>query len=260
MSCERKSYKNAKCSSGCKDRKSDKRRENKPERKPEHKSEHKHDKKDECWKKMPEFTCEDKCNTVCVDLCVQKNLLTVSRTPIQAFVDAAIAGTSADPQMAYSQISFDYEIVLSNNSSQEICNIAIFDTLAGVIFNEDAADGTLLSTAFVIKSPEHIAVLPNPSLISRRGYLNDSCKSFLPPCSVSKIVVRLVITAPATSIRELRYLRNTVSVEGRLSDCNKYKKIAAVLAKSNVWCAEGESVLLIGSTLAATAVPTPTTP
>lgn len=258
MSYERKSYKNTKCSRGCADKKRDNKydRDNKVERK-EKKHDDKKDKKEECWKSLPEFKCENKCKCVCVDLCVQKNLLTVSRVPVQSFVDAAAAGTTVDPQMVYSQIAFDYEIVLANNTSQQICNVGVFDSLAGQIFAEDIADGALLSRAYVVKAPEYITVLTDPNLISRRGYLNDACRSYLPPCSVSKIVVRLVLTAPADGIREVRFLRNTVTVEGRLYDCNKFERIEPVLAKSAPWCSEQDVMLLIGETLAETAVPAP---
>jgi len=205
--------------------------------------------KDDCWKQQPEYKCECKCECVKDVLCVEKNLLTVARVPLAGFVEALAEGT-LPANTPFAQLVLTYEIVLVNKSEKEICNLSVFDSLAGVVF-ADSRSGTVPfdSTVIAISSCDSLTPFTRNEIVNRRGQLIDSANSYLPPCSTSRIILTLAMTAPENSICEIRYVQNTVSVEGRVYDCNKYKRIEPVMDKSAIWETDSDVTLLLGFTV-----------
>lgn len=191
--------------------------------------------------------CKTACDCVYVDLCVEKNLLNVCRVPLAAIIEALNEGIPPNQgSIPFSQIMLTYEIMLINKSDKEICNVSIFDTLAGIAFM-DNLNGIqpFVSTVSVVKSPAYIQALTDDEIVTKKGLLNDPCNSYLPPCSVSVLVVNIALSAPQNSIAEIRYVRNTVTVEGKVHDSNKYKRIAPIFAKSPIWQSESDVSLLV---------------
>ena len=189
--------------------------------------------------------CKTSCECVPADLCIEKNLLNVCRVPLAALVEA-LNESNLPNNIPYAQLMLTYEIVLVNKGEKDICGLNISDTLAGIAFGNNLNNiQPFVSSVVVVKAPAHIKTLSAEEIVAKKGQLVDPCESYLPPCSVTKLVVNLVLSAPTGSICEIRYVRNTVTVEGKIFDCNKYKKIVPLFAKSPIWQTDSDVTLLI---------------
>lgn len=161
--------------------------------------------------------------------------------------------------MHYAQLLLTYEIIIVNNTSHKIDNLELNDTLAGLNFQENGD----LSLPFpsnlkIIKANHNIVLLTPDQIAGSNGSLIDNIESYLPPCSVTKILVKLSISAPTGSFCEVRQVCNTVTLEGNLEiktkneckkKCVKYEKIKPIISCSDVWKTDSDFGLILGVNL-----------
>jgi len=193
------------------------------------------------------LVCQPNCYVPCIDYCglkVEKTLLSVCRVPLAAFVEALVEGAALPPFIPFSQLMMTYEITLTNTGDKEITNLSIVDTLASLIFSEAGGQAVPFNSSVeVIKAPSTIVPLSSGEIAARNGQLLDSANSSLPPCHVAKILLRLNISAPAGSVAEIRYVQNTIYVDGILCGSGK---IRTIVEKSKVWKTESDIHILVG--------------
>lgn len=199
---------------------------------------------------------EPKCSDICVvqkscsidaNICVQKNLLTVCRVPGAALISSYY--TNGMLPNAYAQLVLTYEIVLLNKTNSKIANISLFDSLAGITF-----ENAYTSTVEIIKCPGHITLYEMEEIAARKGLLNNPDGSYLPPNSITTIVLKLAIQAPPNSMCEIRYVCNSIYLEGCIetSACKNNKIIVnrnpinPIIEKSNIWQTDSDFIFLIG--------------
>lgn len=226
---------------------------------------------DNCHKNYPVKKC-DKC--VDYDLHVEKNLLTVCRIP-NNFIPINHGGYNSNNnnnncgtrefnnnnnndgwinnnnnnnngggcrEKIFSQVVLTYEIILANRSDRKIYNVSVFDTLAGITFEEGRRSFPYRSEVEVVKCDGSLVPLSKREIVRENGQLLNVELSCLEPCSVSKIVVRLALGAPLDSFCEVRHVQNTVCVEAFVNGLGKLKPI---IAKSLVWETNGDPLILV---------------
>lgn len=208
-------------------------------------------------KPKKQSTCNDlvvECSSdpIKADICVEKNLLTVCRIPLASAVEFFVANGNLPPSTYFSQLLLTYEIVLINKTAFKISDINIYDTLAGLTFVENSIPFT--NSIEIVKCPGHIVLYETDEIAYRKGQLNDPDASYLPPNSVTTIVVKLAMGAPEGTICEVRYVQNSVSVEGILekSTCKNNKvyinkhPIVPIVEKSHIWKTKSDFTFLVG--------------
>lgn len=207
-------------------------------------------------KKSPKKICivVENCDPICADICLQKNLLTVCRVPLASAIALFYESGSMPDNTYFSQLVLTYEIVIVNKTSNKIANISIFDSLAGITFEENGSP--YMSQVSVVKCPGNITLYEMDEIAARKGLLNNPEGSYLPPNSVTKIILKLALGAPPGGICEVRYVQNSVCFEGLLeaSSCkgNKViisrKPIKPITEISNIWQTDSDiSFLIIGT-------------
>lgn len=185
-----------------------------------------------------------------IDLKVEKNLLTVCRVPLASIVGVILDTLVFPPTVHFSQLVLTYEIVLINDSNQRINCLSINDSLAGIAFS--ATTLPFRNSINVVKAPGNIAANTS-EIIASSGQLIDPCKSYLPPCSVTKILVNLAISAPDKSFCEIRHVQNSITVEGVTTECcaNDGKvnvtqnPIQPISENSVIWQTESDIMFLL---------------
>lgn len=183
----------------------------------------------------------ENCNPISADICLQKHLLTVSRIPLPSIVSTYFLDGSLPTTTLFSQLILTYEVVIINKSNNKISNISLFDSLAGITFGTVSAPYS--STVEVVKCPGNISLYDIDDIAARNGLLNNPDGSYLPPNSVTKIVLKLVIGANPGSICEVRYVQNSISLEGSLETSSVKDKTITITRKpikpiseiSNIW-------------------------
>lgn len=216
-----------------------------------------------CYLKVcdePKKKCEknDKCVTIkeCdpikADICLKKNLLTVCRIPLASAVELFFSSGNLPDNTYFSQMILTYEIAIINKTNNKISNISIFDSLAGITFENNSAPYT--SLVEVIKCPGNIILYENEEIAARKGLLNNPEGSYLPPNSVTKVILKLAIGAPPDSICEIRYVQNSVCIEGyhENSECKGKnitiirRPIIPISETSNIWKSDSDFTFVVG--------------
>lgn len=151
-----------------------------------------------------------------INLCVEKNLLNVSRRP--GGVDS------------YISLVLIYEIVLFNRGGCKIIDLQINDTFAGLITSSVAH---IIVNAF---TTDNNLLLDTTSNISSTGNFLKS-GSYLNPCSVNRILVKMTIVSNKVVLNNLF---NTVAVTGHIQteieSCYKCdKEINPIVISSPLW-------------------------
>lgn len=191
---------------------------------------------------------------VSADIEVTKKLLTVSRVPLAGLVQYVVDNSSLPPNVHYAQLLLTYEIIITNNTPHKLVNIDLNDTLAGINFEENGASSLPFPSLLeIIKANQNIVLLTPEQIATSNGSLIDSTKSYLPPCSITKILVKLSISAPKNSFCEVRQVCNTVTLEGALKIKNKdnkkcftLNKIKPIVAYSEIWSTESDFGFIVG--------------
>ena len=172
---------------------------------------------------------------------VHKNLLSVCRVPLAGLVEALVE--SGNPSgVQFSQLVLTYELILVNNSGNDICNLGIHDSLAAIALEESGAGFPFFSSIEIIKCDS--TIIPNgaTAVIESDGQLLVREESCLPANSTCKIILKLALSAPPNNICEIRHVKNTICVDGCIGD----KEIKTIVEESDIWKTESDVSLLIG--------------
>jgi hypothetical protein len=194
------------------------------------------------------------CEPICAKdlVCIQKNLLTVCRIPLASAIELFFGSGSLPPNTLFSQLLLTYEIVIINKTNNKISDICLFDSLAGMTFENNTMPFT--SEVSVIKCPGNITLYELDEVAARKGQLNDPSLSYLPPNSVTKILLKLALGSAPGSICEIRYVQNSICLEGTLevAKCkgkgiilNK-KPLIPLTEKSNIWQTDSDFMFIVG--------------
>lgn len=207
--------------------------------------------------KCERVCCPKKCECVYVDVTVEKRLLTACRVPLAALVQWIAENLVLPSTIPFGQIIFTYEITITNNSSQRIRDLVLNDSLAGINFQNNGANALPFpSTLRVVKAPGNIVLLPYADVASSNGNLINTCESYLDPCSVTKIIMELTVSAPEDSFMEVRQVVNTVTLEGKVEETIQHEKcgkclvkkhcMKPVIAASDIWKTESDFAMIFG--------------
>jgi len=199
------------------------------------------------------------CFDICeADITVTKRLLTVSRVPLAGLISTLI-DSSLPENIHYAQLLLTYEVLLINNTPYELQSIVLNDSLAGLNFENGGISALPFPASLdITKSSGNLILLTPEQIASSEGSLVDSEKSYLPPCSVTKLLINLSLFAPKNSIVEIRKVCNTITLEGILKINNKnkegkkcltYKKIRPIAATSDIWSTESDFGFIVGVNL-----------
>lgn len=204
-----------------------------------------------------EGRCPKKCECICADITVEKHALSVCRIPLAALVQFIAENGVLPPTLRFGQLMITYEVIIANNTSHKISGLRIHDSLAGINFQDGGATALPFpSTVRVVKAPGNIVLLPYTDVASSNGYLVDHHQSYLDPCSVTKLIIELTISAPQFSFCEVRQVQNTITLEGHVEQavphgkCGKclIKKhcIKPIVAASEIWSTDSDFALIFG--------------
>jgi len=167
---------------------------------------------------------------VTADVCVEKNLLTVAK----------VAGVTAG---TFLSLVLTYEIVLFNRGGCKIVDLQVHDTFAGL-----ATSTVLTATLAASTTDTNLLLDTNATILSSGDFLK--CKSYLPSCSVSRILATLTIIGTSSNV-VIDELLNTITVSGEIQtssgECGCYKKeqeMKPISVKSELW-ADADGVLLV---------------
>lgn len=208
-------------------------------------------------KKCELVPCPKKHECVEADIVIEKHLLTACRIPLAALVQWIAENLVLPSGLHFGQIMLTYEIIITNNTCNKISGLYLHDSLAGINFqNGGATSLPFPSSLRVVKAPGNIVLLPYADVATTNGSLIDPTQSYLDPCSVTKIIMELTISAPEDSFCEVRQVCNTVTLEGKLEEaipygkCNKcyIKKhtIKPIIAASEIWSTASDFGLIFG--------------
>lgn len=162
--------------------------------------------------------CPAKC-CVSGNVCVEKNLLTIAKVPL------------VDP--TYSSLVLVYEIVLTNKGCSKIANLSLVDTFSGLL------NSTVLAlTVTATTCDDNLTINSVPDILVC-GSILESCKSYLPPCTTSRVILTLTIAAQAGSV-VVNQILNTITLNGfveHMNECGwvKGEKMEPVSVKSTIW-------------------------
>lgn len=201
--------------------------------------------------------CPKKCECVCVDVTVEKRLLTACRIPLAALVQWVAENLVLPATIPFGQIMFTYEITIVNNSPHRISGLVLNDSLAGINFqNNGAVALPFPSTLRVVKAPGNIVLLPYADIAASNGNLINAEQSFLDPCSVTKIIMELTVSAPEDSFCEVRQVTNTITLEGKVEEAVPHGKcgkciikrhcMKPIVAASDIWKTDSDFALIFG--------------
>jgi len=201
--------------------------------------------------------CPKKCECVNVDVVVEKRLLTACRIPLASLVQWIAENLVLPANLPFGQVMFTYEITIINNSTHRISGLVLNDSLAGINFqNNGAVALPFPSTLRVVKAPGNIVLLPYADIATSNGNLINSEQSYLEPCSVTKLILELTVSAPEDSFCEVRQVTNTITLEGKVEEaiphgkCGKclIKKhcMKPVVAASDIWKTDSDFGLIFG--------------
>lgn len=146
----------------------------------------------------------------------------------------------------YRKFVMSYEITLINESCLKITNIGIQDTLFNLMSSFQVTIGLRIvscSDNLVIRSLDDIYNEEFPQLL-------DINNSYIPPCSVSKLIVTIIFTSTSFAIK-IKQLMNTITITGCIENkqyCSHIKcyKIEPIIKKSILWSEENGMVLTHG--------------
>lgn len=203
----------------------------------------------------------------CANLCDQVEIK-ACKLPIGALkVEKTIlnAGFIADgSSISAPDFSVTFEIVLTNCTCHQICDLSIIDSLMGLKgqpFNGDDDNnyGGELRPYFtnvdIIGCDNCLVPLRFDKIIKRCGELLDTCRSFIEPCSIARLMVRITgrgflnpVTPSEneqTSVEKYKWttlMQNTAVVKGNIlvDHCQKVP-IFPIYIKSGIvkgWNAE----------------------
>jgi len=201
--------------------------------------------------------CPKKCEPVCADVIVEKRLLTACRIPLASLVQWIAENLVLPSNVHFGQIMFTYEITIVNNGSSRISGLVLNDSLAGINFqNGGATSLPFPSSLRVVKAPGNIVLLPYADVASTNGNLINSEQSYLDPCSVTKIIMELTVSAPEDSFCEVRQVTNTITLEGKVEEAIPHGKcgkcvikrhcMKPVIAASDIWKTDSDFALIFG--------------
>lgn len=186
--------------------------------------------------------CPPECTDIpcipCV-LEVEKSLLSVTRVPTQEFIDDVAANGTVPVYTQWAQLILTYEIAIINRTDKEVTNLQIHDTLAGLVLEGQVPP--YLSTLEIVKAPGYIATFTPEAIAANGGSLVDPCYSTIPVCSVTKLVLRLVISAPPDTNVDIKYILNTLTINGTL--CGQ-GKLRTVVELSDLWRTKELNILV----------------
>jgi hypothetical protein len=149
------------------------------------------------------------------DITVEKNLITVHQYETDVVV-------------------LFYDILLTNKTDDTIKNIDIEDSLFG-LFTGTHLIGVTVS---ITSCSENLVAYNEETAFVALGKLVDNTKSYLPPCSVSKIKLGVGIFAATSTTTNVNYLKNTLIVRGCYENCDCYLdkvNIKPIIVKSDLW-------------------------
>lgn len=181
-------------------------------------------------------SCKVSCPPACcvqADLCVEKNLLSVSKVP-------GITGGT------YDSLVLTYEIVLNNRGGCVLSTMQIHDTFAGL-----TVSGTM-TLALAVSTSDSNLVLDTVSNILASGDLLVASKSTLPAGSTSRVLITLTITT-ATGTVVVDQLLNTITVTGFVQYssggcgcCKREQAMEPISVKSTLW-EDPDGVLIVST-------------
>lgn len=158
------------------------------------------------------------------DLCVEKNLLSVSK----------VSGNAN----FYFSLELIYEIVLFNRGGCQVVDLQIYDTFAG-LSSSPVLNVVISASTF----DDNLILDTNSNIRSSGNFLKSG--SYLNTCSVSRILVKMTLFANRTTVDQLL---NTITVSGNIQStidcCIKKQRIEPITVKSELWSDEN-GVLLI---------------
>ena len=186
---------------------------------------HHHHKHDSCHNKCNCHVCNIGHNTNC-DPC-HKVEIKACKLPIGALkVEKTIlnAGFIADgSNISAPDFSVTFEIVLTNCTCHQICDISIIDSLMGLKgkpFNDHDNNnfGGELRPYFtnvdIIGCDNCLVPLTFDRIIKHCGELLDTCRSYIEPCSIARLLVRITGRG---------FLNPVTPNEGEQTSVEKYK-------------------------------------
>lgn len=142
----------------------------------------------------PSKPCYDK--KVCIDACnLPRNVLKVEKTVLNVslLTDGSTGPSNPD-------FSATFEIVLCNNSCHTVCNISVIDSLMGLKAKpfDGAGDNNFggevrpyFTNVEIIGCDSTLVPLKFDQIVEKCGELLDTCQSYLEPCAVARIMVRI---------------------------------------------------------------------
>lgn len=186
---------------------------------------------DDCHiKKYPKNS--KKCCCIKSDLTVEKNLLSVYTSPLLPIAPTARV-------ISIASLTLVYEIILKNKSCCKIGNINIQDSLFGLFDNRSTAPFVNVS---VRSCSDNLIPITEESILGNCGRLLDNCRSFVPPCTTSRLIVTVTLRPRITAQNLIvSKLLNSVIVTGCLESeshcgcCKKSDPIEPLSAKSQVY-------------------------
>lgn len=202
----------------------------------------------------PRPSCCTSCKTtacVCCELKITKNLLKVCKTPNIAVVSAFqnIYGATTAP-IPYSNVTFTYEVVITNCTCNKYTNLSLFDSLLA-----NVATGTIdVANSSIVVTQGGTSVVPQSvaDAVADNGQLLNVEESFINPCTVVRLVVKIVLTAADADICDLSEVLNTLTLEGTIEKvpatlCKPAvtQKFCPVLLSSQLWKAI-DNVFVVG--------------
>jgi hypothetical protein len=151
--------------------------------------------------------CKDECHCVDSDIKVKKILLSKDRQINQQITSPENPFIGIGNQ----QLVYSYELLLINESCDTITDLGIVDTFFGSITSLQLTIGLRIVSCcdnIVIRSLDDIYQEDCPQLLES--------KSYLPPCSVCKIIVTVILeNFKETPVKQIKKLTNTMIVTGK---------------------------------------------
>lgn len=170
-------------------------------------------------------------------LIIEKNLLSVCRIPISNLIEII---SDLPSFLGFSQMLLTYEIILINNTDNDINNLSIHDTLAGEAFNSETTP--FESEISILSCSESLSLLDEEDIAESDGQLLNIEESSIPAHTTCKIILKLALAAPEDSICEIRHVMNSICVDGEIDG----NRINTITEKSEIFKTESDISFLIG--------------
>lgn len=187
---------------------------------------------------------KDICGNECIDgkdvIEVHKNLLNVCRVPLAAIIQLLAQG-QLPPQVHFSQVVLTYEIILINKSPHYVRNVGISDSLAAIALAEGSTV-PFRTEIEVVGKCDTLVPQDSDDVIKSGGQLLKRCKSYLRPCSTTKIILKLALSAPDDTVCEIRQVQNSICVDGDI-EC---KKLTSIVKTSPLWETASDISFVVG--------------